>query len=221
MLTVHHLENSRSQRVLWMLEELGAEYEVKRYERDKKTSLAPASLKAAHPSGKSPLLEDDGVIIAETGAIVEYIVDKHDGAMAPPRGTPEHLRYRYWLHAAEGSYMPPMVFTLFLNRMETAPMPFFARPIAKKLTGAVRGGYLNHTIGALFGYLNDELGKSQWLAGDSLTAADIMMSFPMEAFVRRGDASSHPNVAGFVERIQGRDAYKRALERGGPYALMG
>ena len=221
MLTVHHLENSRSQRVLWMLEELGAEYEVRRYERDRKTSLAPAALKAVHPSGKSPVLEDDGVVVAETGAIVEYLVDRHDGALAPARGTPDYLRYRYWVHAAEGSFMPPMVFTLFLNRMETAPMPFFARPIARKLTGAVRGGYLNHTIGALFGHLNDELGKSPWLAGESLTAADIMMSFPIEAFAKRGDVSSCPNIAAFVERIHGREAFKRALERGGPYALMG
>lgn len=220
MLTVHHLENSRSQRVLWMLEELGAEYEVRRYERDRKTSLAPAALKAVHPSGKSPVLEDDGVVVAETGAIVEYLVDKHDGALAPARGTPDYLRYRYWVHAAEGSFMPPMVFTLFLNRMETAPMPFFARPIARKLTGAVRGGYLNHTISALFGHLNDELCKRPWLAGESLTAADIMMSFPMEAFAKRGDVSSYPNIAAFVERIHGREAFRRALERGGPYALM-
>jgi len=221
MLTVHHLENSRSQRVLWMLEELGAEYEVMRYERDAKTSLAPAALKRVHPTGKSPILEDDGVVIAETGAIADYLVDKHDGAMAPPRGSDAYLRYRYWMHAAEGSYMPPMVFSLFLNRMETAPMPFFARPIARKLAGALRDGYLDDTIAALFGYLNDELGKSMWLAGEALTAADVMMSFPMEAFVRRaGGADGYLNIAGFVERIQARDAYKRALDRGGPYNLM-
>lgn len=220
MLTVHHLENSRSQRVLWMLEELGAEYEIKRYERDKKTNLAPAALKAVHPLGKSPVLDDDGVIVAETGAIIEYLVDKFGGALAPQRGTDDHLRYRYWVHAAEGSYMPPMVFTLFLNRMETAPMPFFARPIAKKLVGAVRTGYLDHTKKALFDYLNDELGKSPWLVGDSLTAADIMMSFPMEGLAVRGDVSVYPNIDAFLKRIHGRDAYKRAIERGGPYALM-
>lgn len=220
MLTIHHLENSRSQRVLWMLEELGADYEIKQYERDKKTSLAPAALKAVHPLGKSPVLEDDGVIVAETGAIIEYLVDKYDGALSPQRGTSDHLGYRYWVHAAEGSYMPPMVFSLFLNRMETAPMPFFARPIAKKLTSGVRDGYLNHTTKALFGYLNDELGKSTWLVGDSLTAADIMMSFPMEGLAARGDISAYPNIDAFLKRIHGRDAYKRAIERGGPYALM-
>lgn len=220
MLTVHHLENSRSQRVLWMLEELGADYEIKRYERDKKTSLAPAALKQVHPLGKSPVLEDDGVIVAETGAIIEYLVDKFDGALAPTKGSADYLRYRYWVHAAEGSYMPPMVFTLFLNRMETAPMPFFARPIAKKLTGAVRAGYLNHTVAALFGYLNDELGNAPWLVGDNLTAADIMMSFPMEGLAARGDLSAYPNIAACVDRIQSREAYKRAIEKGGPYALM-
>lgn len=220
MLTVHHLENSRSQRVLWLLEELGAEYDVKRYERDKKTSLAPAALKAVHPTGKSPLLEDDGAVIAETGAIIEYLVAKHDGALAPAPGTPDHLRYKYWLHAAEGSFAPLLVTTLFLNRMETAPMPFFARPIAKRLTNGLREGYLNHTMKALFGYLEAELGKAEWLAGDALTGADVMMSFPMEGLSMRGDISAYPNIDGFLKRIHARPAYKRALERGGPYALM-
>ena len=220
MLTVHHLENSRSQRVLWLLEELGAQYDVRRYERDKKTSLAPAALKAVHPTGKSPLLEDDGAVIAETGAIIEYLVAKHDGALAPAPGTPDHLRYKYWLHAAEGSFAPLLVTTLFLNRMETAPMPFFARPIAKRLTNGLREGYLNHTMKALFGYLEAELGKAEWLAGDALTAADVMMSFPMEGLSMRGDISAYPNIDGFLKRIHARPAYKRALERGGPYALM-
>ena len=221
MLTVHHLENSRSQRVLWMLEELGVEYEVMRYNRDERTSLAPSSLKRVHPTGKSPLLEHDGVVVAETGAIVEYLVDQHDGALAPPRGSDAYLRNRYWLHAAEGSYMPPMVFSLFLMRMESAPMPFFARPIAKKLAAGLRDGYLTATTAALFGYLNDELGKTMWLAGETLTGADIMMSFPMEAFMSRaGGVGSYLNIAQFVERVQARPAYKRALERGGPYALM-
>ena len=220
MLTVHHLENSRSQRVLWLLEELSAEYDVRRYERDKKTSLAPAALKAVHPTGKSPLLEDDGAVIAETGAIIEYLVAKHDGALAPAPGTPEYLRYKYWLHAAEGSFAPLLVTTLFLNRMETAPMPFFARPIAKRLTNGLREGYLNHTMKTLFGYLEAELGKAEWLAGDALTGADVMMSFPMEGLSMRGDISAYPNIDGFLKRIHARPAYKRALERGGPYALM-
>ena len=221
MIIVHHLENSRSQRILWMLEELGTEYEVKRYERDKTTSLAPAALRKMHPLGKSPLIEDKGRVIAETGAILEYLVASHGGAMAPDPNSPDYLRYNYWIHAAEGSYMPAMVMALFLNRMETAPMPFFVRPIARRLTKGVRDGYLDHTLKALFDYLDDELGKSAWLAGDEMSGADIAMSFPMEAFAVRGDTQSYPRITKYLKTIQARPAYKRALERGGPYSLMG
>jgi len=222
MLTLHHLENSRSQRVLWLLEELGLDYDVKVYKRDAQTNLAPAELRKVHPLGKSPVLEDEGRIIAETGAIIEYILDHYDGGKLRPSPVSDDFeRYRYWLHAAEGSYMPPLVFSLFLNRMETAPMPFFARPIAKKLTGAVRNGYLNHTTKALFDYLEDALGKSAWLAGDEMTGADIIMSFPMEAAAKRLDVSAYPRIKAFVEKVQARPAYQRALERGGPYELLG
>lgn len=220
MIIVHHLENSRSQRVLWLLEELGVPYEVKRYERDKKTNLAPKALLKVHPLGKSPVIEDDGAVIAETGAIIEHLVESHGkGSLAPPPGTPERRRYKYWLHAAEGSYMPPLVMELFLNRMETAPMPFFARPIAKKLTKAVRDGYLTHTTKALFDYLDTELSKDRWLAGAEFTAADIIMSFPAEASLQRIDAArSAKNLKSYVERLHARPAYRRALDKGGPYA---
>lgn len=220
MFTVHHLSNSRSQRVLWMLEELNVEYEVKAYKRDAKTNLAPPELNAVHPLGKSPVLEHDGKIVAETGAILEYLVERSGGRMAPEPNTPDYLRYKYWIHAAEGSYAPPLVLTLLLNRMETAPMPFFAKPIAKKLTKAVRSGYLDHTLKALFDYLNDELGKAEWLAGGDITAADIAMSFPMEGFAARMDIGLYPHIRAFLDRIHARPAYGRAIERGGPYALM-
>lgn len=222
MIVVHHLENSRSQRVLWLLEELGVPYDVKRYERDKKTSLAPKELLKVHPTGKSPVIEDAGAAIAETGAIVEHIIETHgQGRLAPARGGPEWRRYRYWMHAAEGSYMPPLVLTLMLNRMETAPMPFFAKPIAKRLTGAVREGYLNHTIAGLFGYFDAELQRSPFLAGEELTGADIMMSFPAEAMLQRGPAAlKTPRLKAYVEKLRGRPAFKRALERGGPYSLL-
>ena len=222
MIAVHHLENSRSQRVLWLLEELGVPYEVKRYARDKKTNLAPGELLKVHPTGKSPVIEDAGAAIAETGAIVEHIIETHGGGrLAPERGAPEWRRYRYWMHAAEGSYMPPLVLTLMLARMEAAPMPFFARPIAKTLTGAVRDGYLNHTIAGLFTYLDAELGKSAFLAGNDLTGADIMMSFPAEAMLQRGPAAlKTPRLKAYVEALQARPAHKRALERGGPYSLL-
>ncbi|MEZ5929210.1 MAG: glutathione S-transferase [Parvularculaceae bacterium] len=220
MLIVHHLENSRSQRVLWLLEELGVPYEVKRYERDKKTNLAPPALMKVHPLGKSPVVEDNGEIFAETGAIMEYIVEAYGaGRLAPPRRTKEYNRYRYWMYAAEGSFMPPLVFSLFLSRMDEAPMPFFAKPIAKKLTNALREAYLNHTTKALFDYVESELGKRPFLAGDELTAADIIMSFPLEAAQTRVEAAKNrKNIPAFVKKLHARPAYARALEKGGPYA---
>jgi len=221
MIVVHHLENSRSQRILWLLEELGIPYEVKRYERDKKSNLAPPALLKVHPLGKSPVIEDNGVVIAETGAIVEHIIDEHGkGRLAPQRGTPEWRRYRYWMHAAEGSYMPPLVLTLMLGRMDSAPMPFFAKPIAKKLTQGVRDSYLDNTTKALFGYLESELSKSPFLAGAELSGADIMMSFPAEAALSRSAAAQGaPHLKTYVEKLHARPAFKRALERGGPYAF--
>lgn len=220
MIIVHHLNNSRSQRVLWLLEELGVPYEVKRYERDRKTNLAPKELMNVHPLGKSPVIEDVGAVIAETGAIMDYIVETHGGGrLAPARRTPDYLKYKYWMHAAEGSYMPPLVMALFLNRMETAPMPFFARPIAKRLTQGVRDLYLDHTTKALFDHVENELGRSAWLAGSEFSAADIMMSFPLEVAQQRVEAAKNrTNIASFVEKIHARPAYARALEQGGPYA---
>ena len=221
MIIVHHLNNSRSQRVLWLLEELALPYEIKHYQRDAKTNLAPPELKKVHPLGKSPVVEDNGRLYAETGAIIEHIVDNHGGGrLAPAPGTAEYDRYKYWLHAAEGSYMPPLVFALFLGRMETAKMPFFAKPIAKRLTQGVRDGYLTHTTKALFDYLDAELGKSPWLAGPEFTAADVIMSFPIEASQARVEAAKGlKNVPAYLKKLHARPAFKKALERGGPYAL--
>lgn len=220
MIVVHHLENSRSQRVLWLLEELSVPYEVKRYDRDKTTNLAPAALLKIHPLGKSPVITDGAAIVAETGAIFEHILETYGkGRLEPARGTPEWGRYRYWMHAAEGSYMPPLVLTLLLNRMETAPMPFFARPIAKRLVGAVKAGYLDHTVKSLFDYLDAELQRSEWLADGAFTAADIMMSFPIEAAAKRSAAAKgRKSFEAFIAKTHARPAYKKALERGGPYA---
>ncbi|MEZ5894312.1 MAG: glutathione binding-like protein [Parvularculaceae bacterium] len=153
--------------------------------------------------------------------MIEHILDAHgNGRLRPAPGTPAFDQYRYWLHAAEGSYMPPLVMTLFLNRMETGPMPFFARPIARKLTQAVREAYLNHTMKAQYDFLENALGASPWLAGDEITGADIAMSFPVEAFGARGGGGDYPNIDAYRMRFQARPAYRRALERGGPYALM-
>jgi glutathione S-transferase len=221
MLTVHHLNNSRSQRVLWLLEELGVPYDVKRYERDAKTMLAPASLKAIHPLGKSPVITDDGVTVAESGAIVEYIVDKHGkGRMIPPAGTPERLRYTYWLHYAEGSVMPLLVMKLVLSRVPAA-VPFFVRPVARQIVGGIESLYLGPNLRLHLDYLEGELGKAPWFTGDELTAADVLMSFPVEAALARGGQGiERPRLADFLTRVHARPAYKKALERGGPYELL-
>lgn len=221
MITVHHLENSRSQRILWLLEELGLEYDVKRYERDKTTSLAPPELKAVHPLGKSPVITDNGLVVAETGAIIEYIVDTYGGGrLIPPAGSPERLRYTYWMHAAEGSVMPLMVMSLIFNRIDTAA-PWLIRPVAWAITSQVRSAYLGPNLKANLDHMEAELGKSTWFAGSEMTAADVMMSFPVEAAAVRTDlGSEYPKLRAFLDRVQARPAYKKALERGGPYLLM-
>lgn len=220
-ITVHHLENSRSQRVLWLLEELGLPYEVKRYARDKKTSLAPPELAAVHPLGKSPVVSDGATVVAETGAIVEYLLDRAGGdALRPPAGTPERLRFTYWLHFAEGSAMPPLVMALVFQKVRTAPMPFFARPIAKAIAANVMKGFVQPTIDRQLAFMEAELSSRPWFAGKKFSAADIMMSFPLEAAASRGGLDArYPKLDGFLTRIHARPAYQRALERGGPYAL--
>jgi glutathione S-transferase len=223
MITVHHLENSRSQRVLWLLEELGLPYEVKRYERDKKTSLAPPELLQVHPLGKSPVIGDGDITVAETGAIVEYLLDKVTGhSLKPAAGTPEQRRYTYWLHVAEGTAMPPLLMALIFNRIKTAPMPFFAKPIARTIAERTLNGFVKPNIQRQLAYMEAELATRDWFAGNSFSAADVMMSFPLEAASSRAglDAQRYPKLAAWLERIHARPAYRRALERGGPYALM-
>ena len=188
MLTIHHLENSRSQRILWLLEELGIDYEIKRYERDRKTSLAPPELLAVHPLGKSPVITDGDVTVAESGAIVEYLVNNYDdGRLLPAEGTPERLAYTYWLHYAEGTFMPLMILSLIMNRIETAPMPFFIRPIAKGIVAKVRGGYLDPNVERNLDFMEATLAESTWFCGEDMTAADVMMSFALEAAEVRTD----------------------------------
>ena len=222
MITVHHLNNSRSQRVLWLLEELGVEYEVRRYQRDATTMLAPPELREVHPLGKSPVITDDGVTIAESGAIVEYLVERYgNGRLVPAAGTPEKLRYTYWLHFAEGSAMLPLVMKLIFDRLVKTPMPFFVKPIAKGIAGKVRAGFIDPNIKAQLDYMEAELRKSAWFAGSEFTAADIQMSFPVEAANARGGLDmTRPKLMGFLERIHAMPSYKRAIEKGGPFELM-
>ncbi len=206
MIVVHHLNNSRSQRVLWLLEELGIEYQLKCYERDAKTMLAPASLRQVHPLGKSPVITDADHTLAESGAIIEYIVDRYgNGRLIPASGTPERLRYTYWLHYAEGSAMPPLVMRLVFDHFGTGD------------SGAL-DAFIAPQIKLHFDYIEGELGKSTWFAGEEFTAADIQMSFPLEMVaIHAEEVESRPKLKEFLERIHARPAYKRALERGGKY----
>lgn len=222
MITVHHLNNSRSQRVLWLLEELGLPYELKRYQRDPRTMLAPPELKRVHPLGKSPVITEDERTVAESGAIVEYLIERHGrGRLVPAPGTDEKLRYTYWLHYAEGSAMPPLLLKLVFSRIETAPMPFFARPIARKIARTGQKTFIDPQIRLHLDYLESQLSPQGWFAGDEFTAADIQMSFPLEAAAARsGLEGSHPRLAAFLQRIHARPAYQRALDRGGAYDLL-
>jgi glutathione S-transferase len=221
MITVHHLNNSRSQRVLWLLEELGVPYEIRKYERDPKTMLAPPSLLQVHPLGKSPVITDDGNTIAESGAIIEYLLERHGaGRLMPPAGLPERLRFRYWLHFAEGSAMPPLLLKLVFDRIESSPMPFFAKPIARGISAKVKAALVDPTLKRQLDFMESELTRSEWFAGSEFTAADIQMSFPVEAAAQRaGLDASRPKLMGYLKKIHARPAYVRALERGGPYSF--
>ncbi len=221
MLTVHHLANSRSQRILWLLEELGTDYEVKRYERDPVTGLAPAELKAVHPLGKAPVITDNGRAISESGAIIEYIIEHYgDGRLQPAKGTPEAEQFRFWMHYAEGSFAPLMVMSLVFNRVENAKMPFFAKPIARSIVGKVKKSYLGPNIKRALDFMEDSLTQTKWFAGPDMTAADVQMSFAVEAAAVRTDLQGHyPKLQEFLTTIHARDTYQRALQRGGPYQL--
>jgi len=221
MLTVHHLNNSRSQRVLWMLEELGVEYELKRYQRDPNTMLAPAELRAVHPLGKSPVITDGDRTLAESGAILEYLVDTYgNGRFRPPTGTPEKINYTYFLHYAEGSLMPLLLMKLIFSRIPSR-LPFFMKPVGRAIAKGANTTLLDPQIGSHFMFLESELGKREWFAGADFTAADIQMSFPLEAAAARAPmVRQMPKLSAFLDRIHARPAYQRALEKGGPYELM-
>ena len=222
MIIVHHLNNSRSQRILWLLEELGLEYEIKKYQRDAKTMLAPPELRAVHPLGKSPVITDGDVVVAESGAIIEYLVDKYGaGRLVPAAGTPERLRWTYWLHFAEGSAMTPLLMKLVFDKVATSPMPFFVRPVAKAIAAEVKSSYVMPQIAAHLAYMESVLAKSKWFAGAEFSAADIQISFVLEAGAARGGlGEQYPKLTAFLKRIHARPAYKKALERGGPYDLI-
>jgi glutathione S-transferase len=217
MITLHHLNDSRSQRILWLLEELGLEYEIVAHQRNPKTQLAPRALRELHPLGKAPLIEDDGLIWAESGAIVEYLIETYGaGRMKPAAGDPAMRDYRYWVHYAEGSAMPPLVLSVIFNEM-VAQSPLIARPVMKSISKVFRSRYLDREIHRHATFWNDHLSEHTWFAGDEPTGADVQMSFPLEMFIMRGGAAAaakYPHVKRFVDALQDRPAYKRAQERG-------
>jgi len=223
MISVHHLNNSRSQRVLWLLEELGLDYDIVRYERDEQTLLAPPGLRAVHPLGKSPVITDGDRTIAESGAIIEYLVGWYgDGRLAPAPRTEERLRYTYWMHYAEGSAMPQLLLAIVFRRIPKSPMPFLVRPIARGICDKVLATLVEPQLERHTDYLESELSRSEWFAGDAFTAADIQMSFVVEALVARSrSAASKKRLNDWLARIHARPAYARALERGGPFEVPG
>jgi glutathione S-transferase len=221
MITVHHLNNSRSQRILWLLEELGLEYEVKRYQRDAQTMLAPPELRAVHPLGKSPVIVEGDMVLAESGAIIETLADRYGaGKLAPAPGSPERVRYVYWLHFAEGTAQPPLLLKLLFDRVKSKA-PFFVRPVARAIADRALGTFVLPNIARNLDFMESELANRDWFAGPQFSAADIQMSFPLEASRARGGLDEkRPRLMGFLERIHSRPAYLRAVERGGKYALM-
>lgn len=222
MIVVHHLENSRSQRVLWLLEELGLEYELVQYKRNPATLLAPPELRKIHPLGKSPVVTDDGTTLAESGAILEYLVRRYGGGrLIPPADTPEHVRFTYWMHYAEGSAMPPLLLRLVFNRVKSGPLPFFVKPIVKTIVRKVNEAFIEPQLKLHLDFMEGELDNREWFVGDAFTAADIQMSFPVEAAAARGGLGpDRPNLWGWLKRIKTRPAYQRALERGGPFTIV-
>jgi glutathione S-transferase len=204
-LIVHHLNNSRSQRILWLLEELDAEYEICQHYRDAVTNLAPPSLTALHPLGKSPMIEDNGNLVCESAAITEYLCERHGGAhLVPARGTDEHIRYLEWLHFAEGSAMTPILLRLYTSRLGDAAAPLNPR--------------IDQQLSSHFQFMEDSIGPSGYFVGDGLTGADIMMIFPAEIAVAQGYGGQMPKLAAFVQMVHARPAYQAALARGGEYA---
>jgi glutathione S-transferase len=222
MITLHHLNHSRSQRILWLLEELNVDYEIKRYDRDPVTIRAPKSLKAVHPLGKSPVITDSNgdITVAESGAIVEYLIATYDKAKSFQSDSSESQRsIVYWSHFAEGSLMPPLLMALLFDKVKESPMPFFVKPIARGIANKVMGEFVQPEIDSILGFIEQSLSDREWFSDVTPTGSDFQMSFPLEALVAKEkiNAQTHPNICAFVKRCQSRPAYLAALEKGGDY----
>lgn len=219
MIIVHHLNNSRSQRVLWLLEELNIPYEIKRYERDPKTIRAPKSLRDVHPLGKSPVITDGDITVAESGAIIDYLIRTYaKETFSPDEQSAEFRDYQYWMHFSEGSLMPPLLMRMLFEKVKTSPMPFFIKPVGKMISDKVLSTFVNPEISLNMGFVEQYLGQHTWFAGDKLSGADFQMSFPLEASVAAGAINQkYPNILAYVKRFQARPGYLNALEKGGDY----
>ena len=220
MIFVHHLEHSRSHRIVWLLEELGLPYEIKHYKRDPKTKLAPPELKQVHPLGKSPVITDGELVLAESAAIIEYLVHRYGkGLLRPDQSSPAFVKYNYWMHYAESSLTPPLFLSLVFQMLKKQKLPFFIKPIVKQIVKQTHSFYINPQIRTHLEYVDQELSKSLWFVGNDFTAADIQMSFPLESAMARANASQYPHIFKFVERFRQRPAYQRAIQKGGPINL--
>lgn len=216
MIQIHHLEQSRSTRIIWLLEELGLDYEIVEYKRDPETQFAPESLKKIHPLGKSPIITDGDLTIAESGAIIEYILDEYGQGRLKPTEKKSRLDYRYWLHFAEGSLMPLLVMELVLGKTAEAPMPFFVRPVAKKIVGAVDTNFTAPRLSSQLNYINQHLGLNSFFAGDSLSGADIQMAIALQLYRRLSpDAyAQYKHINRYILQIENRESYQKALKAG-------
>ncbi len=219
MITLHYLENSRAQRILWLLEELGVEYEIKHYKRNKVTNLAPKELKKIHPLGKSPVITDGDRVVAESAVITDYLIDNYaQGKLKPAYESNDYWKYHDKMHYAEGTMMSFLILSMLFTKIKEAPVPFFIKPIVKAVANKPMESYVTPNINANLDYLNDELASTGWFAGNEITGADFMMSFPLEALTKKADLSkSHPNIVKFVDNIHAMPSYIRALEKGLPY----
>jgi glutathione S-transferase len=219
MIIVHHLNNSRSQRVLWLLEELNLPYEIKRYERDPKTIRAPKSLRDVHPLGKSPVITDGDITVAESGAIIDYLVRTYaKDTLCPNESSAEFRDYLYWMHFSEGSLMPPLLMRMLFEKVKSSPMPFFIKPVAKMIADKVLTTFVNPEITLNMSFVDQYLSTHTWFAGENLSGADFQMSFPLEASVAAGAiVNKYPNIHAYVKRFQECDTYLKALEKGGDY----
>lgn len=220
MLTLYALKQSRAYRIAWLLELLELDYQLKIIERDKKTWLAPSSLKQVHPLGKSPLLQDGELTLAESGAIVEYLLARHNpkGMFKPNADSPDYSHYLYWLHYAEGSLMPLLIISLIFHRIEQQKVPFFVKPIVRKIVNSVRASFIHPQLNLHLDHIEQWLNSKTWLVGEQLSGADIMMSFPLQALVKKG-LDGYPNIHDYVARIEQDPAYLRAEAKIGKFSL--